>query len=564
MREFWILFKHELKMQFPLRSQKGKFDFIGSLLSLLATVLVAAVFVLLVSTIAENYVAVEIDKVSAPLARGKELLNLFFTIIILAMSVLCMEKMRSTLTQKKDKELFLRLPVKPQTIFMSKLCTLMIWNYILAFVLMGSVNIIFYLALKSTLVATGSVVSYWIYSVLAWLFLPMTAFLIATILLVPYIKFIDFISNKYLLIFLLLTIIVVAAFLLYSALLSIVQTMFETGSIKFLFNERFILTLQWLLTWTYPANCFASIVLGEDLLQSFAIVLGITLVSVAAVYLVSKRLFYATLYKNDNKRQKGRRKTRFATKSPLLSLMKKEFISVFRDPQHLFSYFSIAAAMPVMVYCCYTLFDSLIWNALGMRVSFALALLVLLIFSILTNTFCATNISRDGRAALNAKLFPVKPSLILLAKVLFCDIVSSLAIVASTIVLANATKLSVLDAVICMCIALIFSVAQIFIATRMDLNHAKVAASPIEMEKHSNRTVAKVVFLGLFLALVLGVLALLITIFANMESIEIIAQLHLQGWYAYAVPAVGGLLYLGFAILYYSVKLDRSFDNLLA
>ncbi|MBO5457792.1 MAG: hypothetical protein J6A24_02415 [Clostridia bacterium] len=564
MREFWILFKHEFKMQFPLRPQKGRFDFIGSLLSLLTTVLVAAVFVLLVSTIAENYVAVEIDKVAAPLERGKELLNLFYTIIILAMSVICMEKMRSTLTQKNDKELFLRLPVKQQTIFMSKLCTLMIWNYVLAFVLMGSVNVIFYLALKPTLVATGSVAAYWIYSVLAWLFLPMTAFLIATVLLVPYIKFIDFVSNKYVLIFLLLTAILVLAFMLYSGLLSIVQSLLETGSIKFLFNERFILTLQWLLTWTYPANCFASIVLGKDLLLSFAIVVGITVVSAAAVYLVSKSLFYATLYKNENKRQKGKRKTRFATKSPLASLMRKEFISVFRDPQHLFSYFAIATAMPVMVYCCYTLFDSLIWNALGMRINFALGLLVLLIFSILTNTFCATNVSRDGRAALNAKLFPVKPSMILLAKVLFCDIVSSLAIVASALVLANATTLSTSDAIVCTCIALVFSVAQIFIATRMDLNHAKVAASPIEMEKHSNRTVAKVVFLGLFLALLLGLLSLFITVFANMESIEIIARLNLQGWYAYAVPALGSLLYLGFAVLYYTVKLDRSFDRLLA
>ena len=193
-----------------------------------------------------------------------------------------------------------------------------------------------------------------------------------------------------------------------------------------------------------------------------------------------------------------------------------------------------------------------------------MGLLVLLIFSILTNTFCATNVSRDGRAALNAKLFPVKPSMILLAKVLFCDIVSSLAIVASALVLANATTLSTSDAIVCTCIALVFSVAQIFIATRMDLNHAKVAASPIEMEKHSNRTVAKVVFLGLFLALLLGLLSLFITVFANMESIEIIARLNLQGWYAYAVPALGSLLYLGFAVLYYTVKLDRSFDRLLA
>ena len=119
MRDFLILFKHEFKMQFPFRSQKGRVDIIGSFLSLLTTVLVAAVFIMLVSTVAENYVAVEIDKVSAPLERGKELLNLFYTVIILAIAGTCMEKMRSTLTEKKDKELFLRMPIKPQTLFMS-------------------------------------------------------------------------------------------------------------------------------------------------------------------------------------------------------------------------------------------------------------------------------------------------------------------------------------------------------------------------------------------------------------------------------------------------------------
>ena len=117
-------------MQFPFKPQKGRIDLIGSFLSLLTTVLVAVVFVMLVSTVVDNYVIVEINKVAAPLERGKELLNLFYTVIILAMSFTCMEKMRKTLTEKKDKELFLRLPVKPQTLFMSKLCTLMIWNYI--------------------------------------------------------------------------------------------------------------------------------------------------------------------------------------------------------------------------------------------------------------------------------------------------------------------------------------------------------------------------------------------------------------------------------------------------
>ena len=55
---------------------------------------------------------------------------------------------------------------------------------------------------------------------------------------------------------------------------------------------------------------------------------------------------------------------------PLVSLMKKEFICIFREPKHLFAYFSIAASMPLMVYCCYTLFESLIYNMIGLEINF--------------------------------------------------------------------------------------------------------------------------------------------------------------------------------------------------
>jgi len=555
MREFWVLFKHEFKMQFHTR-QKGSFDLLGSLLSLLTTLLVGVVFVMLVSTIVENYIVVEINKVSAPLERARELLNLFYTVIIVAMSFICMEKMRGTLTQKKDRDLFLRLPVKQQTLFMSKLCTLMIWNYLFALLLIVPVNLIFFLALKPGMM-------FWGYSLITWLLLPMTSFLIATVFLVPYIKVLDFISNKYWLIFLLLSGIVIGAFLLYSGLLEILQSLMETGSIKFLFNEKFIVSLQNLLSWAYPANSFASIVLGQNVNESLLIVVPLTLLALVIVYLVSRGLFRATMYKNENKRQTGKVKTAYTALPPLLALLNKEFISVFRDPKHLFSYFSIAAAMPVMVYSCYTLFESLMINAIGMKIPFSLALLVLLIFSILTNTFCATNITRDGLTALKSKMFPVSASKLLFAKVLFCGLVSSLAIVASAIVLANATSLSAADATLCAGIALLFSLAQIFLATRMDLNHAKVSGSPAEVEKISNRTVSKVVVLGLLLALGLGIGSLLISIFANMTGTEgIVAQLKPE--YAQMLPLFGSVAYLAFALLYYSYRIKKSFDRLVA
>ena len=46
MRNFWILFKYELKMQFPLRPQKGRrIDILGAVLSVLMVTLISAVIV---------------------------------------------------------------------------------------------------------------------------------------------------------------------------------------------------------------------------------------------------------------------------------------------------------------------------------------------------------------------------------------------------------------------------------------------------------------------------------------------------------------------------------------
>ena len=95
----------------------------------------------------------------------------------------------------------------------------------------------------------------------------------------------------------------------------------------------------------------------------------------------------------------------------------------------------------------------------------------------MTNTFCTTNITRDGRTALKSKMFPVKACKLMFAKVLFCAIVSSAAVAASTLVLIITSLfeeggLAVKEALLCGLVAFLFSMAQIFIATRMDLNHA--------------------------------------------------------------------------------------------
>lgn len=558
MSGFLTLLKYELKMQFTFKKKKN-FDFVGQITSLLISLFIIAIFVFLITQVVTNYVDVRIDKVFQPDVRALELLNIFYTLIIIAMSALGVEKMRKVLCQKTDKAIFLRLPINPQTIFMSKLSVLLITSYVTSLALIIPVNIIFFIALKNSMAMTLLMsLGYWLRTLVICVFLPLVPFLVSSLLIIPYIKIIDFIKNKYVVVFILLTAALIGSFLIYSELLEIIQTLLETGNIKFLFNEKFIVTVQKILNISYPANSLASITLGQDLLLSFAIVVVVSLITGIVTYFITKNLFYVTLYKNETRVKNNKKKCSYKESNQIGAFIKKEFITVFREPAHVFSYFAIACAMPVMVYSCFTMFQSLLLNTIGLKIEFPLALLVILIFSVLTNTFCSTNISRDGLGILKTKALPITASKIVLSKVMFCSIVSSVAVITSGILLVIATSLTFLNGIVCIILGVIFSLSQIFIATKLDLNHAKVSLSPDEVEKESSKTVAKVILIGLIVSLLVGIGTTLMAIFVA----DLNEGFSLLTLVVYAYPIILSMIYFVCSFFYCKFNLEKKFNNL--
>lgn len=552
MSSFLTLLKYELKMQFSFKKKKN-FDFVGQITSLLISLFIIVIFVFLITQVVTNYVDVRIDKLFDPISRGLELLNVFYTLIIIAMSALGVEKMRKVLSNKKDKAIFLRLPVNSQTIFLSKLTVLLITSYVTSLALIIPVNIIFFIALKNSLT-----IWYWFRTIIVCIFLPLVPFLISSLLIIPYIKIIDFIKNKYLLVFILLTIALVGAFIAYSKVLEVIQILLETGNIKFLFNEKFITTVQKIFEITYPANSLANIALGENMVISILIVIVISMITGIVTYFITKNLFYVTLYKNETRVMSSKKKGSFKELNPVFAFIKKEFITVFREPAHVFSYFAIACAMPVMVYSCFTMFQSLLLNTIGIKIEFPLALLVILIFSVLTNTFCATNISRDGLGILKTKALPISAGKIVLSKVMFCSIVSSLAVFASGILLVIATNLTFINGLVCVILGILFSLSQIFIATKLDLNHAKVSLSPDEVEKESSKTVAKVISVGLVIALIIGIGTILMAIFVSSAT----KGLRIMPFMVYVYPMLLATIYFVCSFFYCKFRIEKKFNNL--
>ena len=549
MGEFFTLFKYEMKKQFPAIFQKGKKDIVGFVLSLIFTLAIVGVCIFLMTIISQNYVAIKIDKVFDNMGRAYELLNLFYNLIIVAMVFICVERMRKSFGKNDNERILLCLPVKQRNLFLSRLTVLLIVNYITALFLVLPINIIIYVVLRPSAI-------FWLSTVIIWIVLPIIVMMIASLIVIPYIKLVDFLKSKYVLLFIVLTILVVSIFLLYTFILGMLRNYLETGMIKFLFNENFINIMGNLLKYTYPANCLAGIALGQDMLKSYLVVFGFVVLSAFAIYYITNRLYYVALYKNKARKIVYKRVSKVKSISPMASLIRKEFISVFREPRHMFSYFVIATAMPVMTYCCYTLIESLIFNMLGTKLVFELAILVMLMFSVLTNTFCATNVAREGKSLLQQKTLPVKASALLGSKIIFCSIVSVCSVILSGVMLMLTTSVNVLSGIGCILITSLFSLAQIFLATKIDLKNTKIAKNIIEEEKQGTKTIARVVALGFVIAIVVGigcvVLGLLSNGFMNMK---------INACFVYIFPSVLGAIYLALSIWYYMHNIQKNLDK---
>ncbi len=553
MRNFRTLFKYERRMLFP-GLQSKRIDILGILTSIIFTIAIAGIFGILIYAVADGYLDIKIDKATDPIARAHELINAVYTIIIVALGVMCLEKMRSTLARSSDIPIFLRLPVKNSTIFRAKFSALLLWTYVTAFMLIIPVNAIFYFVL-------GAGREFLINTVIVYALLPMVSFLFATVLILPYMVIIKFLSTRYFLSFVSLSVLVVGAFFVYSSVLGILRGLFETGSIKFLFTSEFVNVLMGAKGYTYPANALASLLLGISRRRSFLISAGFAAAALLVTFVITGALYRLVLYRNRDSR-KSRSKFSFGfQRGVTASLLRKEFVTVYREPKYLFSYFTIAFAMPFMIYCCYTLFETLIFNALGRGFEFSLALLVVLVFGILTNTFCATNITRDGKSALKAKSFPVKASKLLFSKVLFCSIISSLSVLGSVAMLYFTVGMTRFNAVVTCGLGLMFSVSQILIATRTDLNCAVVDASPEEVARTSDRTIAKVVSVGLFFAVLIGFVTFFVSVFAGTAP-EVLKGFEVKEVYVYLFPAVIALFYFGAALVYYLVNIEKAFSKL--
>lgn len=523
-------------------SLKVKKDILGIITSMLLIVCVYGVFIYVFNNFAKIYIGTNFGNELNAIYRIEELLTVSFGVVFLVNVFVGVKKIHTMLTNGKEDDILIYQPINTGTIFMYKLLKVYLSQ------LLSTVLIILPIAISIDLISSqiGNGVSYYLLVASIIILLPFISCAIATLLSIPYIAISKKIQSKFIIKIIIYVLVVGAAFYVYSLFLKILSELIRSGSIRYVFDMQTVNKINSYTEYLYPSKFFTMILLHENIWLNMLIVLLISLAAVCISYFVLKKMYLSIIQEQlEGNASVYSKKTQLKLRSQMVALIKKEFTIVLRTPTYAFQYLAMSISLPFMVYVCAFLLESMLETLTIVNCNYALAIFVVSMFSILSNTFCTTNISRDGKMFGVMKTLPVSIKQIINAKVLFCSIVSVISVLASSLILLLTGYLNILYFIITFVVGLIFSFVQITIATRKDMKKPSFPNNDKEEVIEGNSNMSTLVLTSLIVTIITGGGAVLLSIILSMKYSEKLASLVSIG-FIFLIA----ILALTFALLY--------------
>lgn len=556
MNRFSLLLKKQVLDALPTRSRKKSLsDFTGALVMLVLVAVMIAVFVTVFSRFAQTYTAIKINRVPDVAARQYEIMSIGYFGLIVLFAIFGVSALCHTLFENSDINILITMPFSSTEIFLSKLVSVYIKQALLSLVCVPVFNFTFFCTTNTLSVYSG------IMTFLTAIVLPVVPLAIASVVVLPFYYLKKIISTNYILTFVVITAVAALFCWGYSYIFRIAQSLLTSGKITTLFNEKVMTGILRFTKYNYPANLFASVMLGRDIGKNMGIAIAIIAVSLAVCLVIVRAIFIKVTHSNINfgVPHAKRNQLHFAKRSRFASLLAKEFMIVTRTADYAYMYLTTAAVMPVMAFYSAKMASSMITGLFGdMDLSFEICTFIVILYSTLTNTFCSTNISRDGYMSMTQKTLPYSPSAILGSKIVFCAIVAEASLAIACIVLCATGIESVKDGIITFIASSAFAFAQIVGATKKDLTNPHFSRAEDGQIKESNSTVSSVLAIGLGMSFLIG-FALLFSSFAPLFNG---GQPEVNKGASYAIAICLPVAMLGAAIGYFFANLKKTYANL--
>ena len=496
-----LLFKKDFTERMSQFKQRGiRKDIVGTISSLVLLALVYGTFIYVFAEMAKIYVELTFADTSAAHNRVLELTTVVYAIVFIINIVVGMTKIHSSIAGDKDVDVLICQPISMWTIFFYKLIKIYFSQVASSALVLVPAAIV----MDSVSPLAGGATFYLL--VLATVaIVPIISCAISALVSIPYTAIMRMIQSKFFVHLIGYIVLIGVGFVAYSFFLETLTALMQDGNIQYIFDRNTVNAISMVTSYLYPANLFANMLFGKEILNSILWTIGIVVVCGVISYFVVRALYVNII----QKRLEGQTKTfsrqqKCKKRSVMSTLILKEFKVVLRTPSYAFQYFATAVTLPFMAYVCANLMQSMMQTITIIDCNFAIIIFVMAMFSILTNTFCTTNISRDGNMFAMLKTMPLQAKQIVNAKVVFCMIVSTVSVLATVVVMMVTKMLVWWQAIFVFLIGLALSYAEIAFSTKRDLARPAFPQSATQEITEGNSNSSMTTLLGLILSIVIG------------------------------------------------------------
>ncbi|MFA7367697.1 MAG: hypothetical protein WC008_05245, partial [Bacilli bacterium] len=403
------------------------------------------------------------------------------------------------LYQSKDNNIYLKLPIEKEKIFLSKIIYLYLKQVVIALVFL------FITAGIYGLVESDITFFYYLRLVVIGFIVPFLSLALASLLSMPVSYLLGFVKKSKLLLIASLTVVIGTFFLVYMQFINVVLSFINltSGSSSPVIDPLIINNLKETVNKLYLSSVFYNLLMNESFLISILIIIVIIgILMVGSFYLL--KFFYFKALNKENERIDVEIKKEIKQSKPSMAVFKKELKTLTRNPDYAFQAIILNILMPIFIFLTIRLTYKAGEATVGKEIVPGITLLTILVFILLTNSFQGMILSREKDAHYLTKIIPVKMSKQIFAKISFGYILNLIMLVATTILITSVGYISLMEGMIVLVLSLIFSTGYTLILVATDFKNPQLTSNVGGFEEGMN--MYKNLFVGLFLAIIVGVI----------------------------------------------------------
>lgn len=470
------------------KSQKSMAEYI-----LPAIFLVASLAIIAISL---YYSGKAFDK----LRFGTEYITISIFILQLIMVVYNVFTTIKHLYMSNDNLLLLKLPIKKMDIYLSKIIFILVNQYILCFV---------YLLVTAGMFGIIAEYSASYFAKLFFISIIITTFSMGAggILSVPLLYIINFLKKHNILKLIALAICVAVFFALYIKLMNGFISIIDATRDKNYLNPALVNEIKDTASIFVYSRLYSDILFGTRKALSFSITIPLAIVLALASFFIAKYKYFKIQSETLESNIKSIERDVFLSK-PVLAFLRREYLLIFRNDYESLSFISTALTMPIMVYMTTRVVAISGTADIGGDIVFGICVLTLAVFIVISNSACASSISRDGQATYMMHILPYSTRKQILIKLVANSFVTIVPFVISEIVLVATNYLTVSQFFATLFLFIIFIITEGFMAIMHDYHSPEY--SEYSKGDEGGKNVLLSTLIGLVIAVILGLLAILL------------------------------------------------------